>query len=56
MKLSYFWKQFESIFNFLSLMPEPLVKKMSKIKLGQLNSIFALKRSNLQDQINTITQ
>lgn len=42
-------------------MPEPLVKKCdkkvkSKNKFGKLNYIFALKRSHLQDQIDTITQ
>lgn len=61
MKLSSFWKQFETVFNFLSPMPEPLVKKCdkkvkSKNKFGKLNYIFALKRSHLQDQIDTITQ
>lgn len=61
MKLSCFWKKFETGPNFLSPMPEPLVKKSDKkvkpnIKFGKLNYIFSLKRSNLQDHINTITQ
>lgn len=60
MKLSCFRKQFETVLNFVSPVPESLVKKCdkkvkSKIKFGKLNYIFSLKRSHLQDHINTYT-